>query len=270
MSKLRDAIGYLHEIDIESERRRKVSEVSTVSIFLVTFLYLCILVSYDKYDMIGILGMGIYLIAISIAEDISLLKGLRKTKYIILLLFFVGIANPFIDREVICRINNIPVSGGMISFITLFVKGIFALLACYLMIIRIGMQGLAEAMKKLRIPNVIINTFLLIHRYIIVFMKEIDKMTQAYSMRANGKKGIDIKSWGSFAGLILIRSVDRANEVYKSMLLRGYEEERPVVISNIKYSFMYSLLYLILWIGVFILLRFYNIFEILGNGLLNR
>lgn len=270
MSKLRDAIGYLHEIDIESERRRKVSEVSNVSIFLITFLYLCFLVSYDKYDITGILGMGIYLIAISIVEDISLLKGLRKTKYIVLLLFFVGIANPFIDREVIYRINNISISGGMLSLITLFIKGIFALLCCYLMIIRIGMQGMAEAMKKLKLPNVIINTFLLIHRYIIVFMKEIDKMTQAYSMRSNGKKGINIKSWGSFAGLILIRSVDRANEVYKSMLLRGYKDENSVVISDFRYNFLYSLLYFMFWIAVFILFRFYDIFEILGNGLLNR
>ena len=48
-------------------------------------------------------------------------------------------------------------------------------------------------------------------------------MTTAYHLRAPGQKGIHYSAWGSFLGQIFLRTVDRAQEVYDSMLLRGFE-----------------------------------------------
>ena len=50
-------------------------------------------------------------------------------------------------------------------------------------------------------------------------------MIQAYSLRAPNQKGIHISAWGSFLGQLLLRSMDRAQELYYSMLLRGFRGE---------------------------------------------
>ena len=50
-------------------------------------------------------------------------------------------------------------------------------------------------------------------------------MAQAYSLRAPGQKGIHISAWGSFLGQLLLRSMDRAQELYSSMELRGFRGE---------------------------------------------
>lgn len=47
----------------------------------------------------------------------------------------------------------------------------------------------------------------------------------AYALRAPGQKGIYEKAWGSLAGGLLLRSMDRASAVYESMVLRGYSGE---------------------------------------------
>ena len=50
-------------------------------------------------------------------------------------------------------------------------------------------------------------------------------MTDAYYLRAPGQKGIHISAWGSFLGQLLLRSMDRAEELYSSMRLRGFRGE---------------------------------------------
>jgi cobalt/nickel transport system permease protein len=52
-------------------------------------------------------------------------------------------------------------------------------------------------------------------------------MTEAYHLRAPGQKGIQVSAWGSFLGQLLLRSMDRAQELYAAMLLRGYDGEFP-------------------------------------------
>ena len=50
-------------------------------------------------------------------------------------------------------------------------------------------------------------------------------MRIAYTLRAPGQKGVHISAWGSFLGSLLLRSMDRASELYQSMQLRGFEGE---------------------------------------------
>ena len=66
---------------------------------------------------------------------------------------------------------------------------------------------------------------LLTFRYVGVMTEELAIMSDAYHLRAPGQKGIHISAWGSFLGQVLLRSMDRAQELYSSMLLRGYEGE---------------------------------------------
>ena len=63
---------------------------------------------------------------------------------------------------------------------------------------------------------------MLVYRYIIVLLKETERMTDAYMLRSPGQKGLHYKVWGTMVGQLLLRSMDRAQIVYDSMRLRGY------------------------------------------------
>lgn len=49
------------------------------------------------------------------------------------------------------------------------------------------------------------------------------EVVQAYELRAPGQKGIHFKVWGSLMGQMLLRSMDRAEVIYESMCLRGFD-----------------------------------------------
>lgn len=266
MSKLQQAIDNLHEADREAAKRNGVSRIHPVSRLLVCVAYIGIVVSFHKYDIGGLLGMSLFIVITGILEDLSFVKGFQRIKYILVFVVLLGAVNLFLDRSVIMRTGSIIVTGGMISMITLLTKGILTVYSTYYLFMYTGIEQLCRALRCLKVPKGGVTVVLLIYRYIIVLLKEIQRMSQAYQLRAPGQKGIHIKAWGSYAGLLLLRSMERAQNVYDSMLLRGYDGEFQYEILEQKETGKgLSIVYAAGWIGVFILLRFVPVFQIIGN-----
>ena len=88
-------------------------------------------------------------------------------------------------------------------------------------------------------------------------------MTQGYSLRAPGQKGIHFSAWGSFLGQLLLRSMDRAGELYNSMLLRGFKGDFYYVgVPRCRAS---GVAYTLLCASAFLCARFVNISGLLGS-----
>ncbi|GAA6410214.1 ABC transporter ATP-binding protein [Blautia hominis] len=109
--------------------------------------------------------------------------------------------------------------------ITLMMKGVFTVLASYLLIATTSIEKLCYVFRLLHIPKILVTQILLTYRYITVLLGEVNRITQAYSLRAPKQKGVHFKVWGSLSGQLLLRSMDRATMVYESMTLRGYNGE---------------------------------------------
>lgn len=266
MSKLQQAIDNLHEADREAGKRSCTSRIHPVSRLLVCIAYIGSVVSFHKYDIGGLLGMSLFIIVTGILEDLSFIKGFRRVRYILAFVILLGVANPFLDRRVVLQAGNIAVTGGMLSMASLFIKGILTVYSAYYMFMCTGIEQLCRALRCLKVPTGGVTVILLIYRYIIVLLKEIQRMSQAYGLRAPGQKGIHIRAWGSFAGLLLLRSMERAQNVYDSMLLRGYDGEfRYEILEQQAAGRGLSIAYATGWIGVFFLLRCFPVFQIVGN-----
>ena len=171
---------------------------------LITIIYIVLLTSIDKYNLVMTLAMSIYLILISIIGDLSIKNALKNLKVVLLLLFILGIANPILDRTIITYIGIVPVTTGMISMFTLLLKGIFAILASYFLILTTSIEQICYALKMIHMPNILITVVMLIYRYIIVFLKEVQRIWVAYQMRAPKQKGVHYKAWGSLIGSLML------------------------------------------------------------------
>ena len=108
----------------------------------------------------------------------------------------------------------------------------------------------------------LVTLFLLTYRYIGVMTAQVQIMTEAYHLRAPGQKGIHHSAWGSFLGQLLLRSMDRAEELYSSMLLRGFSGEFPYARASVRAQ---DLWYPSLCTAVFVLLRVYDVPSLIGS-----
>ena len=154
----------------------------------------------------------------------------------------------------------------MISMLTLMMKGIFSLTASFLLMATTRIEALCGALRKIHVPSMLVTLLLLTYRYAAVLAEEANVMTQAYSLRAPGQKGIHYSAWGSFLGQLLLRSMDRAEELYSSMLLRGYHGE--FYYAQERGSSMGDVLYAVLWCALFAAARVVNLTQVLGSAVM--
>ncbi len=257
MENLSKVIYEIHEIDEMAARKTQINQVHPLGKLLVTVLYIVCVVSFHKYDIIGILPFAVYPLIMFALADIPIKKGFRKLRIILPLVCFVGVFNPFFDHLPMFKIGTFIVTGGMISMVTLIIKGIFALLASFLLIATTGIEKICHALRLLHIPNILVTQILLTYRYITVLLSEANAVVQAYSLRAPGEKGVKYKIWGSLIGQLLLRSIDRAGKLYDSMLLRGFQGEYYYLNAG-KFTAL-DYVYLFVWISMLLVLRLVNI-----------
>lgn len=263
MNNIRAALREMKHIDAKTQKETLLTKIHPCVKLAITFLYLITVVSFQKYNLSGILGMSIYLIIVYHLGDISRKETYWRLKGILLLLLFVGTANLFMDRRAVSHWGTVTMTGGMFSFVTLYIKGVFALLASYALIITTGIENIGYALQVFRLPKILITIILLIFRYLILFMKEADRISLAYSMRAPGQKGVHMKAWGSMVGAMLIRSIDRAEIVYESMRLRGFRGVFTLKMTmdiNQRISIVYGVSMSIL----ILFLRLFPVFDFVG------
>ncbi|MBR0281018.1 MAG: cobalt ECF transporter T component CbiQ, partial [Oscillibacter sp.] len=113
MSGLDDALREVHRLDALSAGDSFPHRVHPLWKLLLTLWYLALTASFPRYALSGLLGMSLYWIAGFFAADLSVREALRRVRWILAALFFVGIANLFLDRS---PLAGLPVSGGVISF----------------------------------------------------------------------------------------------------------------------------------------------------------
>ena len=151
----------------------------------------------------------------------------QKLRMVLPLVCAVGLLNPLFDRQIVVQVGTLAVSGGVLSMLTLILKGVFCLLASFLLMATTTIEAICRALRQLHVPKLLTNLLLLTFRYVGLLLSEVAVMQQAYSLRAPGQKGIHISAWGSFLGQLLLRSMDRAQALYESMELRGFSGEFP-------------------------------------------
>ena len=263
MEKLTHAQQELREMDDLAALASPIHRLNPLCKLLVTVFYIVTVVSFPKYDLSGLVVMVLFPVLLFQAAGIPVGLCFRKLRLVLPLVCAVGLVNPFLDHTPLISLGSITITGGALSMTTLMLKGVFSLMASFLLIATTSIDTLCAALRMLHVPDILTTLLLLTYRYIGVMLEEVSIMTEAYALRAPGQKGIHISAWGSFLGQLLLRSMDRAEALYHSMLLRGfrgeyyYAEVPPCGVSGMVYT--------IVCCAAFLCARWFNLPALLGS-----
>lgn len=263
MSKIDSAIYEIHTIQNLAESDQWVNRIHPLVKFVITVFYIMLVISFHKYNIIGLAGMVLYPVMMFNITELSFRDSLKRLRVVLPLVCIVGVFNPFFDKTPLFSVGTVEITTGIISMLTLMMKGIFSVLASYLLISTTSIEKICYALRLLHMPSILVTQILLTYRYITVLLEEANRICQAYTLRAPNQKGVHYKVWGSLAGQLLLRSMDRAGEVYQSMCLRGYQGEfyyKDRVKCGKK-----DYLYLIVWTAVLLLFRLVPVMAVVGR-----
>lgn len=225
MGNMGKALGELGRMDDLAAGTSPAHRLGPLSKLLVTVAYIATVVSFDKYALSAMLPMLLYPVVMFQVSGIPVRACLYKLRVVLPLVLAVGLFNPLFDRAPMLALGGVAVSGGVISMLTLMLKGVLSLMASFLLMATTGIDALCAALRRLRVPGMLVTLLLLTYRYVGVMTEELAVMTDAYHLRAPGQRGIHHSAWGSFLGQLLLRSMDRAEALYAAMRLRGYRGE---------------------------------------------
>ncbi len=263
MNEMDRSLFALREMDDLAAGDSPVHRLCPAAKLLTTIAYIAVTVSFGKYQLGSLLVLALYPALGFSLSGVPVATCFRKLRFVLPLVMAVGLFNPIFDRAPLLTVGGVAVSGGVVSMLTLMSKGVLCLTASFLLAATTPIDALCGALRKFRVPSLLVTLLLLTYRYVGVMTEELSVMTDAYRLRAPGQKGIHYSAWGSFLGQLLLRSADRAEELYGSMQLRGfrgefaYAESRPWTGRDT--------VWFLVWTVLFVLCRTLDVAGLLGG-----
>lgn len=149
------------------------------------------------------------------------------------LVAFIGIIMPFTyGTTIITRVPwlMLPIySQGIYFGVLVFTRCISSVSVLNLLIIVTPISEVMDSMAWFRIPAVIVDTMLLMFRYISIISDESTRMYRAQVSRCGHSKSVGyykkFTNFGLIAGSLLVRAFDRSVIVGNAMISRGYTGE---------------------------------------------
>lgn len=232
---------------------------------LVTIAFVLCVVSFDRYEITRLLPFFFYPAVMIGLGNLPIGYLLKKLLIVSPFVLFIGIFNPWLDRAIILQLGPIAISGGWVSFTSILLRFTLSVGAALLLIATTGFPAICLALNKLGAPRVFTVQLLFLYRYLFVLTEESIRMLRAHSLRSF-QNGMRFSTFKQLLGNLLLRTMGRAQRIHLAMLsrlftgeihlIRQYHLGRPELIFT-SGSLM-----------AFILLRLFNIQELLGKLLL--
>jgi len=228
---------------------------------LATLLYLIALTSTGSREIVGLAPFALYPILVLALSDLPVGPILGRLAVLSPLVLVIGALNPIFDRVPV-EFGGAIVSGGWLVFASIAIKAILAIWTAILLVATTGMDGVAEAMRALKLPRIFVLQTLLAYRYLSLLMEEIATSMRAHELRSCGKRGVGRDARGSLPGRLLVRTYERGVRIHEAMLLRGFDGEyragRPRSLRAVDAFYVAS------WAAFFAAARFLDITALLG------
>lgn len=228
---------------------------------IVTIFFILTVISYPKYEVIELAPLFLFPVLMVSLGDIPVLFLLKKVLIVSPFAIFIGIFNPLFDPGTIVFFG-LKFSAGWLSFLSILLKFTLTISAALILIATTSFPGVCHALGRLKMPDLFVSQLLFLYRYIFVLSEETMRIVRARDIRSFGKRGMEAKVAVRIIGSLFLRTVERAERIYRAMLSRGFRGEIPVLRRHgITKG---DMLYLILTVGCLVAFRLFPLSELTG------
>jgi cobalt/nickel transport system permease protein len=263
MPSLETGLYELGQLDRLASQDTAVHRIDPRAKVITTLVFLVAVVSFGKYDILGMLPFAFFPIAMASEGRLPFRFLARKLLLVAPFALVIGFFNPWLDREIIAQLGNIGISGGWVSYASIVIRFLLTTSAALVLIGTTGMMGVCMAIERLGAPDVFATQLLFLYRYIFVLGEEAMRMARARALRSFGGRGMGVRIYGQMLGQLLLRTYDRAQRVYLAMQCRGFDGHVRVT-KRLRLTAA-DITFTLGWSSAFVLFRLYNVPLLLGH-----
>lgn len=228
-----------------------------------TLAFIVVVMSFPRYAVSALTPLALYPLALVSRGGIPLRHILRKVLLAAPFALAVGLFNPVLDRQPYGALGPFTVSGGWFSFVSMMLRFLLTVWAALALVACTGMNRLGAGLGRMGVPRVFVVQLLFLYRYLFVITDQGEKMLRSVELRTEKGRPVRLRVYGALLGTLLLRSLDRAERVYRAMVARGFDGEiRELGRSPFRPA---DALFVCGWLAFFAAARMWNLAECLGR-----
>ncbi len=205
---------------IVSERRSPFARFSPLPKVCFVLGFLVLTVSFGRYEWIGTTLFALVPFLFARIGDVPPGGLLARAALALPFVLCAGAANLLFDREPVCVMDGVFLPGGVLAFWVLSAKTLAATGMVLLLAATTSISGISGALVRLHVPCILILQIQLLCRYLVLTAEEAGNLSHAYFLRNPGCRILPARDWGMICGRLFLRSVERAEGVYRAMQCR--------------------------------------------------
>ncbi|MCX6995523.1 MAG: cobalt ECF transporter T component CbiQ [Kiritimatiellaeota bacterium] len=190
---------------------------------VVTLAFIGVVMSFPRYALSALTPFLLYPVAILAVGQIPARHILKKILVAAPFALAIGIFNPFMDRQPVAALGSLVITGGWVSFASILFRFVLTVGAALALVACTGMYRLGAGLEQLGVPRVFVMQLLFLYRYLFVVADQSVKTLRGVELRSAGARALRPRVYGSLIGQLLLRSLDRAERVYRAMVARGFD-----------------------------------------------
>lgn len=229
----------------------------TVLLFVITVM------SFSRYRIADLMPLFLFPFALIGIGRLPVSAILKKVAVAAPFALFVGIFNPLFDHQTVQVFGAREISAGWFSFASILIRFVLTVSAALILIASTGIHRLCAGLERMKVPSLFAVQILFLYRYLFVIGEEGLRMTRSVQIRSAGPGKPTLRTYGSLAGTLLIRSMDRAQRVYLAMVSRGFDGQ--VRMLHTSRPGLRDALFLFGWSAFFVLVRFWSPAALIGR-----
>jgi cobalt/nickel transport system permease protein len=219
----------LGRLDQLSYRESPVHRLDPRVKLLATALFVLTVISFPKYEVVELAPFFLFPVLLVALGDIPAGLILKKVAVVSPFAVFVGLFNPLFDTQTAFVLFGMPISGGVLSLLSILLKFILTISAALVLIATTSFPGVCQAFRRLGAPALFISQLLFLYRYLFVLLEETMRMVRARDLRSFGSRGRKAAVAARLIGTLFLRTVERGERIYRGMLSRGFRGDIPVL-----------------------------------------
>lgn len=260
MGKLEKALSEIQDM----QRGGGEQSLSPLCLLLVTVVYLVAMLSVPVDSLTMLIWFAVFPIIGAGLSGLDFSGIFLKSLIALPFAALIGLFNPIFDTAPGIHAGGIEVSHGWVTFFSICLRALLSLQALLILTSSCGFIGMCRSMRRAGVPEFLTTQLQMVYRYLTVLMQESLDMRRAREARGYGKKHLSLKMWGAFVGQLFLRTLNRADNIHRAMLARGFTGQIPHYEPRRQSWRLRDTAILIISAGLFAIFRFVDLSALLG------
>ncbi len=229
IDKYSDLDSFIHRLDPRTK-------------FITTLAFILVVITTPPTLWPAFAGYLALIIGLVLISRLPILYVLKRSLVIVPFVLMIAIFIPFFKEGEVAGSYNVwlwQVSvtySGLVVLWNVVIKAWLSILSLILLTSTTKLSSLLKGLERLGMPKVIVMILSFMYRYIFVIVDEAMRMRRARDSRNFGGRRVwQMKTIGNMVGTLFIRSYERGERVYGSMVARGFDGQSRTL-TNLRFE----------------------------------